>query len=150
MKTTTMKFFAIGLLLAFGFIACKKESVSVNKSNTQLLTQKAWKIETHGLDENNNGVIEAAEADTLSCEVDDVYTFNSNGTGVYDGGTLSCSPGDPSIINFNWLFSNNETELAVFAAPEKINKLDENTLETYYEDVNSKGETVKYIRRFMH
>ena len=57
---------------------------------------------------------------------------------------------EPAVINFNWSFSNNGTELAIFAAPEKINKLDENILEVYYMDQNSQGQPVKYIRRFNH
>jgi hypothetical protein len=68
----------------------------------------------------------------------------------YEGGPEPCSLGETTIINFNWRFENNCTELAIFAAPEKISKLDENTLEVYYMDVNSQGQLVKYIRRFRH
>ncbi len=148
MKTTTKNLLTIAFLSIVCLTSCKKETI--HKSNTELLTQKTWKFETHGLDENNNGIIEESETDMQPCEADDEFTFNANGTGLYTNGTLICNSGDPSTIDFNWLFANNETELAIFASPEKINKLDDNTLETYYEDLNSQGQTVKYIRRFKH
>ena len=68
----------------------------------------------------------------------------------FEGYALPCTEGEPAVINFAWSFSNNETELAIFAAPEKINKLDENILEVYYMDQNLQGEAVKFIRRFQH
>ena len=148
MKTIILKLIVIGLL-AFVFISCNKQDDLINH-NTGLLIDKSWKFEIYGLDENNNGIIEESENNMLSCEADDVFTFYANGGGVYEGGATPCSIGEPSIINFNWRFENNGTELAVFAAPEKISRLDENTLEVYYMDVNSLGQPVKYIRRFQH
>jgi hypothetical protein len=65
-------------------------------------------------------------------------------------GSTACSVGEPATVNFNWTFSNNETELAIFSAPEKISILNETTLEVYYMDQNLQGESVKYIRRFKH
>ncbi len=147
MKTTTMMLLAISLLSAAGFTSCKKGDVI--KSNTELLTQKAWQFETYGLDENNNGIVDQSENEMLSCESDDLFTFSSNGTGLYATGSLTCSP-DNTNMNFNWLFTNNETELTIFAYPEKIDTLNENTLETYYDAQNSQGQPVKYIRRFKH
>jgi hypothetical protein len=148
MKTITLKLVISFFLFAL-FISCSKKNDTIDR-NTGLLIQSSWKFETYGLDENNNGVIEGAENGMLACEADDVYTFNANGTGVFAGGAVTCSMGEPATINFNWSFSNNGTELAIFAAPEKINKLDENTLEVYYMDQNSQGQPVKYIRRFKH
>jgi hypothetical protein len=147
MKATTIILFAMGLVSVAGLVSCKKEKTI--KSSMELLTQKAWKFEIYGLDENNNGVIEASESDMLPCQTDDAFTFYSNGTGVYSSGALKCNA-DDSTTNFNWQFMNNQTQLAVFAYPEMVNKLDENTLETYYEDINSQGQTVKYIKTFKH
>ena len=149
MKTITLKLTIISFFSFILFISCNKEDNTIER-NTALLIQNSWKFEVYGLDENNNGVIEEAENGMLACEADDVYTFNANGTGVFAGGTTPCSMGEPATINFNWSFSNNGTELAIFAAPEKINRLDENILEVYYMDQNSQGQPVKYIRRFKH
>jgi len=148
MKTTTLKL-AISFFSFFLFISCSKEDDAIDR-NTVLLIQDSWKFEIYGLDENNNGIIEETENAMLACEADDIFTFNANGTGVFAGGALPCSMGEPATISFNWSLSNNGTELAIFAAPEKINKLDENILEVYYMDINSQGQPVKYIRRFKH
>jgi len=149
MKTITLKLIAISLFLAFVFISCNKQNDIINR-NTGLLIEKSWKFEIYGLDENNNGTIEESENNMLACEADDVYTFYANGGGVFEGGMVPCSMGEPPVINFTWRFVNNCTELAIFAAPEKINQLDENILEVYYMDLNSQGQLVKYIRRFRH
>jgi hypothetical protein len=131
------------------FISCSKEDNTIER-NTVLLIQESWKFDRYGLDENNNGVVDDTENSMFDCEADDTFTFNANGTGVFAGGTIPCSIGEPLTISFNWSFSNNGTELAIFAAPEKINKLDENVLEVYYMDQNSQGQPVKYIRTFKH
>lgn len=150
MKTTNLRFIVLSLLSTIMITSCSKEEGSTVVSNTTLLTQKSWKFETYGLDENNNGVIEQTESDMQSCEADDIFAFNANGMGSLAYGTIACSPDDPATVNFNWSFTNNETELAIFAAPEKISILNENTLEVYYMDQNSLGQPVKYIRRFKH
>ncbi len=149
MRTTDLKLTIISLFLIIVFISCNKQNDFINHQ-TALLIHKSWKFEMYGLDENNNGVIEETENLMLNCEADDTYTFFANGRGFYEGGTVPCSQGETPIINFTWRFENNATELAVFAAPEKINQLDENILEVYYMDVNFQGQLVKYIRRFRH
>jgi len=149
MKTILLKLITISFFSTIICASCNKEDDTLNR-NTALLIDKSWKFEIYGLDENNNGVIEEAENNMLPCEADDVYTFYANGGGAFKGGTMPCSMGETPVINFNWRFENNCTELAIFAAPEKINQLNENILEVYYMDVNSQGQPVKYIRRFIH
>ena len=149
MKTITPRLTIISFFSFILFISCSKENDTVDP-NTGLLIQNSWKFENYGLDENNNGAIEDAENGMLACEEDDIFTFNANGTGVFARGTVPCNIGEPATINFNWSLSNNGTELAIFAAPEKISKLDESILEVYYMDMNSQGQPVKYIRRFKH
>lgn len=129
------------------FSSCLKEDIS---HNTAFLIDHSWRFDVYGLDENNNGIIEANENNMQPCEADDRFTFMISGAGFFERNQLSCTEGEPEIINFNWSFSNNDTELAIFAAPEKIKRLDENILEVYFMDVNSIGEPVKYIRRFVH
>ena len=148
MKTIISRL-VISLLLGVAFISCSKEN-KILERNTMLLIEDRWVFEKYGLDENNNGIVEEAENNILPCEADDTYAFYANGSGFYEGGPVPCSNGETTVINFNWRFENNCTELAIFAAPEKISQLDENILEVYYMDVNSRGELVKYIRRFRH
>jgi hypothetical protein len=139
----------LSLLFSIAFMSCSKENKILDR-NTWLLIENRWVFEKYGLDENNNGVVEETENNMLPCEADDTYAFFANGGGFYEGGPVPCSLGETTIINFNWRFENNCTELAIFAAPEKISQLDENILEVYYMDVNSQGQLVKYIRRFRH
>lgn len=147
MKTINYKLILLSILILMIFSSCLKEDMS---HKTALLIDHSWRFDKYGIDENNNGIIEESENFMLSCEADDRFTFMVSGAGFFERNELSCSPGDPDITNFNWSFSNNETELAIFAAPEKIKRLDENTLEVYFMDVNSFGEPVKFIRRFIH
>lgn len=149
MKTMIPKLSMLSILLIMIFISCNKENEILNR-NTRLLIENRWKFERYGLDENNNGLIEASENIMLPCESDDTYAFFANGGGFYEGGAVPCSIDETAIINFTWRFENNCTELAIFASPEKISKLDENVLEVYYMDINSQGQPVKYIRRFIH
>ena len=147
MKTISLTVFT--LLIGTFFISCSKDQ-SLTDTNTELLTKKSWKFETYGLDENNNGVIDAGESNMMPCEADDFFTFNKDGSGYFMGGDAECTPGEPAVTNFTWTLSNNGTELAIFAAPEKITRLDDKVLEVYYMDQNSQGLEVKYIRRFNH
>lgn len=147
MKTTWLQLTLVSMFSVIIPSSCIKEDI---KSKTTLLVERSWRFERYGLDENNNGVIEDAENYMMPCEQDDVFTFMINGAGFFEGDALPCTEGEPAVINFAWSFSNNETELAIFAAPEKINKLDENILEVYYMDQNLQGHAVKFIRRFQH
>ena len=149
MKTVISKLSLLSLLVIILFSSCSKNEETIS-AKTIFLTEKTWKFDSYGLDENNNGVIDETENAMQSCETDDVFTFNVVGTGSLNHGTTECSPGEPSIDNFNWSFSNNETELAIFGAPEKISILNDATLEVYYMDQNLQGQPVKYIRRFHH
>ena len=147
MKTTWLKLTLVSIFSVIILSSCIKENIDIK---TTLLIERSWRFERYGLDENNNGVIEDAENYMMPCEQDDVFTFMINGAGFFEGYALPCTEGEPAVRNFTWRFSNNQTELAIFAAPEKINKLDETILEVYYMDQNLQGEAVKFIRRFRH
>ena len=149
MKTITSKLGLSCLFFVIILSSCTKGDNPVSQK-TILLIEKNWKFEFYGLDENNNGVIEETENAMQACEADDIFTFNVIGTGSLDRGTTTCSPGEATVTNFNWSFQNNETELAIFASPEKISILNADMLEVYYMDQNLQGQPVKYIRRFRH
>ena len=149
MKTINRQSILSGIFVIVIFVSCSKDNNPVSH-NTVLLTERTWKFETYGLDENNDGVIDETEKAMQDCEVDDVFTFNVNRTGSFSRGANICNAGEAASVSFNWSFFNQETELAIFAAPEKISKLDDNTLEVYYMDQNLQGQDVKYIRRFKH
>jgi hypothetical protein len=150
MKKNTIALLALGAFSLLVMTSCTKSSVNtLTKSRTELLTQQVWKSGAHGLDANNNGVIDASENDMPNCQTDDRYSFYSNGNGLYSSGVLKCAA-DDSTTNFTWALSNNDTQLTIFYFTQTVSKLDDNTLEVYYEDQNSTGQTVKYITTYNH
>ena len=149
MKTISSKLGLLGLFTIILFASCSKGDNPVSR-NTILLIENDWKFEFYGLDENNNGLIDESENAMQECEADDILIFNVGGSGLLNRGITICSQGETTTSNFSWNFYNNETELAIFASPEKISILNENTLEVYYMDQNLQGQSVKYIRRFRH
>ena len=149
MKTITSKLSLLCLFVIILSASCSKGDNPVSR-NTILLIENDWKFEFYGLDENNNGLIDESENAMQACEADDILIFNVGGSGLLNRGITICSQGETTTSNFSWNFYNNETELAIFASPEKISILNENTLEVYYMDQNLQGQSVKYIRRFRH
>jgi len=150
MKKTTIALFVFGTFSLLIMLSCKKSSVSaLTKSRTELLTQQAWKAGLHGLDANNNGIIDPSENDMPACQTDDKYSFYSNGTGLYSSGDLQCAPDDSTTV-FTWALSNNDSQLTIFNFTQTVSKLDDNTLGVYYEDQNSSGQAVKYITTYQH
>ncbi|MES1216808.1 MAG: hypothetical protein ABUT20_14930 [Bacteroidota bacterium] len=103
-------FFLIFLAtVAIVFPACQKDdNLPVIKTNTQLITQSAWRFSSAkvgGLD---------VSASLQACQKDNVMTFVSAGTGTVDEGPAKCNPGsDPQTISFTWNFATNETVLHV-------------------------------------
>ena len=149
MKTILLKFITISFFFITFFTSCSKEEDIIARKTTFLI-KEPWKFESHGVDENNNGLLEESENSMLACETDDVFTFYATCTGIFSAGTMACSVGESPTTNFEWRFLDHGTQLGVFAAAEMINRLDENILEVYYMDENSMGQPVKYIRRFHH
>jgi hypothetical protein len=94
-------------LVIVSMTSCKKDS---KKSNTELITQSAWKLQTVGIDNDKNGTVDLEDA-IDACSKDDLTTFATNGTGVVDEGATKCDPTDPQTTSFTWSFANNETEL---------------------------------------
>ena len=87
--------------------ACSKS----NSNNTapvtkmQLLTQSSWKYDTAGLDNNNDGLIDApfpTGYGVSSCEADNILTLKSDGTGTVDEGATKCNVNDPQTTSFTW------------------------------------------------
>jgi hypothetical protein len=107
-------------ILAYTFLfvsaaSCKKSDTVTGtpaKSNTILLTQASWKIQSVGIDQDKNGVAETDVTSSVpACQLDNTYTFKTDSTGIMDEAALKCAAGDPQTTNFTWGFKNNETVL---------------------------------------
>lgn len=137
------------LFTAASLSACKKDK-DEPKSRTALLTEKAWLYVDYGRDDNNDGVLSKDESYVESCEVDDSFKFNTDGTLVEHDNTTRCDASDPESNTMKWSFQNNETELLLSTNRLiKIKKLDETTFECTSEEVGFPDEP-KIITIFKH
>ena len=107
------------LTLSFLFIpaaSCSKNTVDApaqQKSNTVLITQSSWKVQSVALDQNKDGISDGdATGYILPCKLDNTYTFKTDGTGAMDEATAKCNEADPQTQPFTWLFKNTETILS--------------------------------------
>jgi hypothetical protein len=111
-----MKYFACILITAFWLTACDKDDEKKEPTKTDLLSSQSWKYDNGGVDQDRNGTIDFTFA-SLSvlqpCILDNIGTFNANGTGVADEGATKCSTAAPQIIPFTWNFQNSETEINI-------------------------------------
>jgi hypothetical protein len=133
-------------LLVF-IVSCQKENnTSVKKkSATELLTQKAWVLTTHGFDDNNNGVIDPTENLIRDCEKDNSYVFKNTGIATVFENTISCGGSDQS--DFDWKLLNGDTKLLTEFETSSILRLDENELIL---NPDFPGLNVKYFLFYRH
>jgi len=116
MKPAVFAILAFTLSMFISAVSCKKSGAGPDtpaKSKTTLLTQSSWKIQAVGIDADKNGVAETDVTGSVqACQVDNIYSFKSDGTGIVDEGAAKCNAGDPQSKPFTWLFKNTETVLS--------------------------------------
>ena len=118
-----MKIFSsfIGILLGIiSFTSCNKKSdPDTNQSTkTDQISASAWKYENAGIDFNKDGNIDQALSALAPgviqpCQTDNTITFKKDNSGVVDEGASKCNTADPQTTNFNWNFTENETNLNI-------------------------------------
>ena len=114
---------------------CKKYNVtapytpamSTNKTPTENLTQKPWRLLSYGFDHNKNGLVDIDEESIRDCEKDNSYTFNKDGSGVVAENTMICDANDP-VNQFAWTLTNNDSVLDFYYGKANIIKLDSDNL----------------------
>ena len=110
--------------------SCKKSSDASSKSKTVLATQSTWKIQSVGVDINKDGTVDGDVTSQLqACQLDNIYTLKSDGTGTIDESTLKCNSTDPQTTAITWSFKNNETifsgNLGFFSGDANISTLND-------------------------
>lgn len=139
------------------FASCKKneDAVVVSENRLELITQKAWRVESISVDLGKDGTIDNT-IPQLGCETDNLYTFNPDGTGKMDEGELKCEATDPQSSLFTWalisddkMVSGNIPSLG-FAGDATIKTLNNNTLEFYTDNDISGGATIRTIIKLKH
>lgn len=113
MKKQILSITALIVIMLVALVSCKKSDTQQQKTNTELVSQSAWKYDTAAIDGDNNGTAETSlPAGTLDpCETDNLIIFNANGNGTIDEGATKCDIADPQTLPFTWTFQDNETTL---------------------------------------
>jgi hypothetical protein len=130
--------------------ACKKSS---SKSKTELLTQAGWKINAVGIDYNMNGTIDNGESQEEDCQVDNTYTFKTDGSAIVDEGSDVCS-GELQTSGFDWSFKSNETIINAdndnFNGDFIISSLTDSEFKAYQDYDLGGGSTMRILVIFKH
>jgi hypothetical protein len=147
MKLKTLKFF---LLLAFtiSLSACSKDNS--NKSKTDLLTLGTWKFASAGLDSDKNGTVDMQDGTLEACDKDNIATFNINGDGAYDEGSVKCERSDPQTKPFVWQFKNAEKEIEFAGETFTVLSISETQLRVYFDRDLGGGNIVRYLLVLTH
>ncbi len=138
-----MKTFLTALVLTTILFSCKKDKEDNQaKSKTTLLTQAAWH---HTLVQKRSSPSDPWETNNFSmqpCGMDDIFTFGSNSSYLWDDGPTDCGSSPQTIEGGNWAFNSDETHMTVTitntagVTPVQdwtIEQLDENTfIYSYY------------------
>ena len=137
-------------LIVFALLttACAKETTRVEKTPEQLLTQKSWKLVSHGFDTNNNQKIDMSEEIAQDCEKDNSYIFYTNGTGVVEDNILKCTNG-VSDFSFNWKLVNGQKTLDFVYAVLHVQKMNEDELILISDDATN-GQAARHISVYRH
>ncbi len=108
-KMIPLPLIAVALVTTL-FVSCKKDDDNDGpKSNTEKITLSPWKFDNLKIDMDGDGTGETNGDDQVeACDKDNLYTFQSNGTGTLDAGAQKCDQ-EPQTTNFTWTFKENET-----------------------------------------
>ena len=126
--------------------SCQKNETQnpLPPSAEEMLIEKSWKLISYGYDNNINGMIEVNEESIRDCEKDNTYTFNKDGSGVFDENSKICD-GVP-ISRFNWALTNNDAVLDFYLGKAYIITLSNESLRIS----NSNSDPVKLILIYGH
>ncbi len=109
------------------FSSCKDDEPTLSK--LELLTQKPWKLKSIA-------IVGFPAATPESTQADDTYTFNKDGSYIFDEGGSKEDPSDPQTVNGTWAFAENETliklSLGGLTLNQEILELNSNTLKVKF------------------
>jgi hypothetical protein len=132
-------------------LSCKKENDigSGRRTATELLTQKPWRLSSHGFDDNRNNKIDPGEEGIEDCQRDNITHFYRDGTGLFDENRVSCGTGIDEEA-FTWVFTHTETGIDFLYDSVKILRLTDRELILCKELDFSNNNPVKFIITYKH
>ncbi|GAA4347554.1 hypothetical protein GCM10023185_02660 [Hymenobacter saemangeumensis] len=116
----TRPLLAAALLLATtSLLGCEKEKARPT-SKADILTAHKWQVTSWRLTTRTymtstgpgSQQPTVLTSDPQSCDLDDVDTYNADGTLLTDYGTIKCQTSDPQTVNGTWQLLNNEAQLS--------------------------------------
>jgi len=96
------------IVISFTQLRCKKSETAKNSETTvtktrfQYLTQKPWKMVAYRSDWMREGKWTDGFSSLPVCNVDDIYSFNTDGTAVRDMNKVICDPDLVKIKKGSW------------------------------------------------
>jgi len=152
MNMIKIKFFALLITAIVLVTGCKKYNItspypamSANKTPTENLTQKPWRLLSYGFDHNKNGLVDIDEESIRDCQKDNSYTFNKDGSGVVVENAMICDTNVP-VNQFAWTLTDNDTVLDFYYGRAYIIKLDADNLDV----TSSSTDDTKLLLIFGH
>ncbi len=101
-------------MLSLTLFSCKKDKEENQaKSKTTLLTQNTWRPV---LVQRRSDPADAWETNNFSmqaCNLDDVWTFGTTGSYLWDEGATMCGSGSQTKESGTWSFTNSESHLSI-------------------------------------
>lgn len=98
LKITLVLFIVLSIAL---ISSCSKDDDPL-LSRLELLTQKPWKLKS-------TTIVGIGSSPPESYSADDIHTFNTDGTYLFDEGPTKEDSSDPQTVNGTWEFAEDET-----------------------------------------
>lgn len=117
------------LSLASCFISSCSKDDDPQLSKLEYLTQKPWKLKSVN-------IVGIGASAPESYQLDDIYTFKTDGSYLFEEGASKGDPSDPQTITGTWEFAQNETVINLsyggFTFNQQILELNGNTLKVKF------------------
>ncbi len=111
MLKTTLRLLPLLFLVLFTANSCKKKNDQ--KSKTQLITERDWKV-SELKERLNTDPWDDLLAGEPACNLDDRYVFSTNNSYETNEGPSKCNTSDPQVIDTGiWAFIDNETKFSI-------------------------------------
>lgn len=113
-KRLLMKKLTSQLLIAAAVTAGSTLFSSCDKEDKEIIPRKdllvgTWTLNAYGQDDNNNGMLETSEYDSIPPGVNIIETFRSDKTGT----VTTTNSGGSSSYNMTWALQNEDKELVI-------------------------------------
>ncbi len=127
-----MKALLLIVALSLTFLSCSDDP-SDDQAKREALTIGTWKLTARRTDYQKDGMFEEDTYAMLDgCLKDNIYTFQDDGTLIFDEGPVKCYDTDPQTEESTWNFSDHQRKLQWATIESQIEELSQTTLTLKY------------------